>query len=119
MNERPKFSLAVGDQPVAVAVASPPADKFDARSINRKAVAAWPILFHMLVDIRGFPNGDIWALNPANPPIDPNRRRQDGPRLVAFSGVNYWENEDGSGPGAWTNRLRVTAARTWSPYSSF
>jgi hypothetical protein len=33
--------------------------------------------------------------------------------------VNYWENEDGSGPGAWTNRLRVTAARTWSPYSSF
>jgi hypothetical protein len=98
-------AVDVNDEPEAVAVVRPPAEKFDARAINRKAVAAWPILFHMLVDLRGSPSGEIRALNPSLAPIDPNRARPaDQRRLTEFSGVSHWENADGSGPGAWHTR---------------
>lgn len=102
MLDRPKFA-PIDDAPKAVAIVRPPAEKFDARSINRKAVAAWAVIYHLLVDLRGFPSGEIRALNPANAPRDPNKGRpQDGPRLTEFSGPDYRE-EDG-GPGGWVCR---------------
>jgi hypothetical protein len=92
----------VADEPEAVAVVRPPADKFDTRSVNRKAVQHWGTVYHLLVDLRGFPSGEIRALNSANPPLDPNKgRQQTGPRLTEFGGVSFFPNEDGSGPGAW------------------
>ena len=79
-----------------------PSDPFDARAINRKAVRGFSILYHCLVDMRGRPLGAVRALNPANAPLDPNKARPHGePRLSEFSGVNHWENKDGSGPGSW------------------
>jgi hypothetical protein len=100
----------VEDEPVAAsAPALPPADKFDARSINRAAVKNFSTLFHYLVDLKGFPGGDIRRLNPALKPIDPNRARPaDQRRLTEFSGCSAWENEDGSGPGAL--HIRATGA---------
>jgi hypothetical protein len=81
----------------------PTADKFDSREINRKAVASWSTVYHMLVDLRGFPNGDIRRLNPADAPLDPNKgRQQDGPRLLTLSGPSPY-GIDG-GPGAWVCR---------------
>jgi hypothetical protein len=105
----------IDDAPAAPA-ARPPvvdkptaADKFDARSINRAACKNFHILYHMIADLRGFPNGEIWRLNPSNPQIDPSRgRRQDGPRLACFSGVDHW-NEDG--PGAWECRGNGASGR--------
>jgi hypothetical protein len=58
--------------------ASPPSPGFDAREINRKAVKVWPTLRNLIVGMNGRPNGDIWRLNPANPPLEPGR-----PRLMA------------------------------------
>jgi hypothetical protein len=98
----------VDDEPAAASAPAPvrpPADKFDARAVNRAAIAAWPLLFHMLVDLRGYPGGDIRRLNPSLAPIDPNKPRPaDQRRLTEFSGCSPWENEDGSGPGAWNSR---------------
>jgi hypothetical protein len=63
----------------------------------------WQTVYHMLVDLRGFPSAEIRALNPANAPLDPNRgRQQTGPRLVEFSGPDY--REDDGGPGGWVCR---------------
>jgi hypothetical protein len=76
---------------------------FEARSVNRACVKHWGTVFHMLVDLRGFPSGEIRALNPANAPRDPNKGRpQDGPRLTEFSGPDY--REDDGGPGGWVCR---------------
>jgi hypothetical protein len=103
----------VDDEPAAPhAPARPPADKFDARSINRAAVKSFPTLFHYLVDLKGFPGGDIRRLNPALKPIDPNRARPaDQRRLTEFSGCSPWDNEDGSGPGAWHSRATGASGR--------
>jgi hypothetical protein len=100
------ISPVIDDEPAAPAAPAATLAKkpgFDARSVNRKAVALWGTVFHMLIDLRGFPSGEIRALNPANAPLDPNRgRQQHGPRLVEFSGPDC--REDDGGPGGWVCR---------------
>jgi hypothetical protein len=112
MLDRPALNLVVLDDEPVAAPPPPPADKFDARSINRAAVKHFSVIFHMLVDLRGFPGGDIRRLNPALMPIDPNHARPaDQRRLTEFSGLTPWENEDGSGPGAWYSRATGASGR--------
>jgi len=77
------------------------ADRFDAREINRKAVKHWPTIRHMIVDMHGRPLGEVRALNPANPPLDPGRARPHGlPQLREMRGPSPFET-GGSGPGDW------------------
>lgn len=82
-----------------------PAQTFDAREINRKAVQGWHVIYHHLVSMHGRPLAAVRDLNPANAPLDPGRARpHNEPRLSELSGPSPWPNADGSGPGAWQNR---------------
>jgi hypothetical protein len=96
----------IDDEPAASAALSSALAKkpgFDAREINRKAVKHWSTLRHMLVDMHGRPGGEIWALNPANQPLEPGRARPHGlPQLKEFRGPSPYEKE-GSGPGEWAD----------------
>jgi hypothetical protein len=78
---------------------------FDARSVNRAAVANWQTIYHHLVGLDGRPVGDILRLDPNYVPRDPGRARPPGERRISeMSGPSPYANEDGSGPGAWVMR---------------
>jgi hypothetical protein len=82
-----------------------PAQTFDARAINRKAVKHWSALYHCLVDMHGRALRDVRALNHANAPVEPGRPRPHAePKLIELMGPSPWPNDDGSGPGSWVSR---------------
>lgn len=56
---------------------------FDAREINRKAVANWQTIFHHLVGLDGRAVGDILRLDPNYVPRDPGRARPPGERRIS------------------------------------
>jgi hypothetical protein len=100
------ISPIIDDEPAVSAAPAPKLDRragYDERAINRACIKHWATVYHMLVDLRGFPSGEIRALLPSNAPLDPNRgRQQTGPRIVELSGPDY--REDDGGPGGWVCR---------------
>jgi len=95
----------IDDEPAASAAPAPELDRaaIDRREINLRCVKYWSNIYPMLFDQRGKPFGCA-HLNPNYKPNPDGQVRHGEPRLAEFSGVSYWENEDGSGPGAWSNR---------------
>jgi|SRR5580700_2800676 hypothetical protein len=77
-----------------------PNSGYDARAVNRAAVALWPVIRDHIVGLNGRPVGDVIRLNSANVLPEPGRARPHGsPQLREFRGPSPYE--DDGGPGAW------------------
>jgi hypothetical protein len=91
------ISPVLDDETAAPVAKAARTSGYDARDLTRRALKAWPTIRGIVTDYQGFPVGEIWALNPSNAPIDPNRgMRRDGPRLLEFSGPDYREDNLGA-----------------------
>jgi hypothetical protein len=85
------------DEPIA-APAKPDKSDLDRRAIQRKLLRHWnDVVFHMLVDVHGWPLGDVASLGPNYQPSPNGRiRGAGGPRLVGFRGPDHREESLGA-----------------------
>jgi hypothetical protein len=82
-----------------VAAPAPVLDKaaLDRRAIQRKLLRHWPTVYNLLVDLHGWPLGDVASLNPDYKPSPNGRiRGAGGPRLDGFKGPDHREESLGA-----------------------
>lgn len=79
----------VADEPAAP-VRAVPAERYDERDIERKAIKFWPLLHHELVDRYGRPYPEVRRLTDPGVAAQPNGRLRsaDGPSISEFHGFD-------------------------------